>query len=459
VNLIIVGAGISGLATAYALRRRDPGLRFSLLESTPRTGGKVWTEHSAEGYALEWGVNGFLNNKPRTLELAAELGLHPLQGAADAARRYVYRHQSLHRLPESPPAFLRSRLLSLSGRFRVMLEPFIARGHEEDESLADFTRRRLGEEALQALIDPMASGVFAGDPERMSLKSCFPRIHEIEQTHGSLIRGMLHLQREARRAGRGPGPGPGPSGTLTSFPGGMSELTDRLAAGLGDVIRLESAVESVSRTGSGYALHLAGGETREAERVILAAPAWAQAVMLRELAPDLAGLLAGIEYPPLAVVCLAYRADRLPAPPDGFGFLVPGSEGRNLLGTIFDSNVFPGRAPDGHVLMRSMVGGSRAPALALRDDEQLLDSVRAEFSAILGIHAEPEFARVVRHRRAIPQYHVGHSQRLRDIETALRTLPGLHLTGNAFHGVSLNDCIANALALTEKFPGDTHAGH
>lgn len=443
-NVIVVGAGISGLATAHALLQRQPGLDLAVLEAAPRTGGKVWTEHSGEGYACEWGVNGFLDKEPRTLALAAELGLKPMPAAADAARRYVWRGSKLHRLPESPPAFLTSGLLSLKGRLRVLCEPLIARGGAEDESLADFARRRLGEEALKALIDPMASGVFAGNPERMSLASCFPRIREIEQRYGSLIRGMIRLQLESRRSGKGPGPGPGPGGRLTSFAGGMSELTDGLTERLGPTVRTATPVESLSPGGPGYQLHLPGGETLEAERVILAAPAWAQAAMLRDWQPQLASLLGGIDYPPLAVACLGYKASTLPTKPDGFGFLIPSSERRALLGTIFDSNVFAHRAPQGSVLLRSMIGGSRAPERAMQPEAEILDSVQSELKSLLGITAEPELARVYRHRRAIPQYHVGHAERLAAIETELQALPGLHLTGNAFRGVSLNDCVANA---------------
>ncbi|NND44291.1 MAG: protoporphyrinogen oxidase [Xanthomonadales bacterium] len=443
-RVIIVGAGISGLATAHALLERQPGLDVAVLEAADRTGGKAWTDRTANGYACEWGVNGFLDKEPRTLELAASLGLAPQAADPAAARRYVWRRQTLHRLPESPTAFLTSGMMSLPGRLRFLCEPFIRRGRLDDETLADFARRRLGSEALDALIGPMASGVFAGDPERMSLRSCFPRIHRLEQRHGSLIRGMLRMQIAARRAGQGPGPGPGPGGTLTSFAGGMSELIDGLTTRLGDRIRVSSPVNAVTRQRACYRVHLASGETLETERLVLAAPAWAQSAMLRDLDGALSNLLREIEYPPLAVACLGYRERDLPGNPDGFGYLVAPSERGEVLGTIFDSNVFPGRAPEGHVLLRSMVGGHRNPGLALQDDQALVDSVRAEYRTVLGINAPPEFVRVYRHERAIPQYQVGHQARLEQIQGALKAYPGLVLTGNAFRGVSLNDCVANA---------------
>lgn len=443
-KVVIVGAGISGLATGHALMGQRPDLDLTILEAADRTGGKAWTDHSAEGYACEWGVNGFLDKEPRTLELAASLGLAPQAADPASERRYVWRRQTLHRLPASPAAFLASGLMSVPGRLRFLCEPVIRRSRDNDESLADFARRRLGSEALDALIGPMASGVFAGDPERMSLRSCFPRIHRLEQRHGSLIRGMVRMQIAARRAGQGPGPGPGPGGTLTSFAGGMSELIDGLTARLGDRIRINSPVTAVTRQRACYSVHLAGGETLETERLVLAAPAWAQAAMLGDLDGTLSNLLREVEYPPLAVACLGYRERDLPAKPDGFGYLVAPSERGRVLGTIFDSNVFHHRAPEGHVLLRSMVGGSRNPGLAMQDTQTLLDSVRAEYRTVLGINAPPEFVRVYRHERAIPQYQVGHQARLDRIQRALKAHPGLTLAGNAFRGVSLNDCVANA---------------
>jgi oxygen-dependent protoporphyrinogen oxidase len=443
-KIVIVGAGISGLATANALLAGRPDLEIVVLEAAARTGGKVWTEHTEEGYACEWGVNGFLNNKPKTLELAEQLGLAALPGDEAANKRYVYRHGALHQLPESPPAFLSSKLMSLPGRLRVFWEPFVPRGQVEDETLAAFAKRRLGAEARDALIDPMASGVFAGDPARMSLKSCFPRIHEIESEFGSLIRGMIKLQIRAKKEGKGKGPGPGPGGKLTSFAQGMSEMTDALVERLGARVRTASPVSSVTRSGGRYQLQLETGGQEEADQVVLASPAFAQATMLRDLAPDIAARLVEIDYPPLAVVCLGYDEQRLGRYLDGFGFLVPSTEQRGVLGTIVDSNVFPNRAPEGKVLFRSMVGGARAPGKATLPENELLDLVRADMRDILGVDTDPEFSRLYQHQRAIPQYHVGHAQRLADIDQALARHPGLVLTGNAFRGVSLNDCIENA---------------
>jgi len=440
----IVGAGISGLATAQAILARKPDAEITLFEADQRVGGKVWTEISPEGYLCEGGVNGFLNKIPRTLELCKEAGVSPVPADASAQKRYVFSRGELHKLPEKPPEFLKSRLLSVYGRLRVIFEAIAGGTDIDDETLAQFATRRLGREAYERLIDPMASGVFAGDASELSLKSCFPRIHEIEMEYGSLIRGLIKLQKKAKREGSKNTPGPGPGGKLTSFDNGMSVLTDRLAEQLGSRIHIATPVRDINRTGNLYQLQLDNGTVEESDVLVLAAPAHAQARMLQAMAPELAGLLAEIPYPALSVCCFGYRKDRVGQVLDGFGFLVPSKEQRAVLGTIVDSNVFPGRAPEDSILLRSMVGGARSPELALLPDEQLISRVRSDLQDILGLKAEPDFIRIFRHERAIPQYIIGHAARLGSIEEQLQKHPGLILTGNAFKGVSLNDCVVNA---------------
>jgi oxygen-dependent protoporphyrinogen oxidase len=449
-KISIVGAGISGLATAQAVLARKPDADIIIYEADRRVGGKVWTEISPEGYLCEGGVNGFLNKIPRTLELCEEVGVKPVSADPAAEKRYVFSHGELHKLPEKPPEFLASRLLSVPGRLRVMYELFAGGTDNPDETLAEFGTRRLGREAFERLIDPMASGVFAGDATKMSVKSCFPRIKEIEAEYGSLLRGLIKLQMKARKEGRKDTPGPGPGGRLTSFSNGMSALTDTLASMLGSRIRTASPVAGISRNNEMYTLHMADGADEESDVLILAVPAFVQAGILKEYEPELTGLLGGIEYPALSVVCLGYREDRIAPYLDGFGFLVPSGEQRSILGTIIDSNVFPGRAPEGHALFRTMVGGARTPQFAELADDQLLDRVRADLKDITGLAAEPEFTRIFRHEKAIPQYLVGHAARLEAVDRVLEKHPGLVLTGNAFRGVSLNDCVVNAWKTAES---------
>jgi oxygen-dependent protoporphyrinogen oxidase len=452
-KISIVGAGISGLATAQAILTRRSDAEITIFEAGQRIGGKVWTESSANGYLCEGGVNGFLDKIPRTLELCQEAGVSPVRADAAAQKRYVFSRGELHKLPEKPPEFLKSRLLSVPGRLRVIYETIAGGTDNPDETLGQFATRRLGKEAFERLIDPMASGVFAGDASKLSLKSCFPRIHEIEAEHGSLIRGLIKLQMKAKREGKKSTPGPGPGGTLTSFANGMSALTDSLAEQLGSRIRISTAVRDISRSGKRYQLQLENNEVEESDVLILAAPAHAQAGMLQAVDSDLAGLLGEIPYPALSVCCLGYRKKQVGQVLDGFGFLIPSKEQRAILGTIVDSNVFPGRAPEDSILLRSMVGGARTPELALLPDEQLISKVRSDLQDILGLKAEPDFIRIFRHTRAIPQYLVGHAARLRAIDEKLQRHPGLVLTGNAFKGVSLNDCVVNAWKTAESlFP-------
>lgn len=457
-KISIVGAGISGLATAQAVLARMPDAEITIFEAGQRVGGKVWTETSPEGYLCEGGVNGFLDKVPRTLELCKEAGVTPLAANLAAQKRYIYSRGELHKLPEKPPQFFTSGLLTVRGRLRVIYEVIAGGTDNPDETLAEFATRRLGSEAFDRLIDPMASGVFAGNAGELSLKSCFPRIHELETEYGSLIRGLIKLQKKARQEGKLNTPGPGPGGILTSFENGMGVLTDSLAMQLGSRIRTDTAVQDISRSGDRFILQLGDGTEQECETLVLAAPAHAQAVMLKSMDAELAGLLAGIPYPALSVVCFGYKKQKVGRVLDGFGFLVPSKERRAVLGTIVDSNVFSGRAPEDSILLRSMVGGARTPEFALLPDEQLIDRVRGDLKAILGLAAEPDFVRIFRHERAIPQYVVGHAAKLAAIDQRLQRHPGLILTGNAFKGVSLNDCVVNALKTAQSVVPHSTAG-
>ena len=447
---VIVGAGISGLATAYALLQKQPDLELTILEAADRVGGKVWSDKTAEGYLCESGVNAFLDNKPKTLELSNMLGLSPVTSFDAARHRFVFSHKHLHELPTSPPAFLTSKLLSVPGRLRVLLETLILKGNKADESLMDFAIRRLGHEAFEKLIDPMASGVFAGDAHQLSLQSCFPRIHEVEMQYRSLILGLIKLQIKARQQGQKDKPTAGPGGKLTSFVQGMSALPETIAASLGDRLRLATPVQGLSRAGGSYTLHLAHGEKLEAERIILATPAHRQSKILQDLAPDIARQLNAIPYPSLSVCCLGFRRAQIKHDLNGFGFLVPSREKRSILGTLWDASIFPQRAPQDHVLLRTMVGGAQHPELALLPEDKLVDAVRHDLREIMGVNAEPDFVRIYRHAQAIPQYVVGHAQRLQTVNGLLAQHPNLILTGNAFKGVALNDCVANAYALADS---------
>jgi len=446
---IIVGGGISGLATAHALLQRQANLDLYVIESADRAGGKIWSEKTAHGYLCEWGVNAFLDSKPKTLELAHSLNLSPVTSYDASRHRFVYSDKALRELPGSPPAFIKSDLVSWPGKLRIAMETLVPKASKDEETLKEFAIRRLGKEAFEKLIDPMASGVFAGNPEKMSVNSCFPRIKEIESEYRSLILGLIKLQIAAKKAGTKDKPQAAPAGKLTSFYNGMSELSDAIAAKLGSRLQLSTSVESLNRDGNHYTLHLSNGTEQEAERIILAAPAFAQANILQNLAPDIAQILTDLYYPPLAVCCFGYPQHKIKHDLNGFGFLVPSRERKKILGTLWDVSIFPNRAPEGHVLLRTMVGGARAADYAVEDPEQLSDMVQAELADIMGVDATPDFIKTYRHDKSIPQYTLGHAQRLATIDQLLKQHPNLILTGNAYRGVALNDCVINAYRIAE----------
>lgn len=451
-RVVIVGGGIAGLAVAHALQKREPAgrnLEIVVLERASRAGGNIRTE-IVDGYTCEWGPNGFLDNVPATLELVADLGLQARVQPADAhaSRRFVVRHGRLHPVPGGPVQLATSGLLSWRGKCRVALEPFARQRPDGDETIHAFAARRLGEEAADVLVDSMVSGVFGGDARTLSLRACFPKMWQLESEHGGLVRALLARRRShSRRHGEAVG---SPLGRLTSFRGGSEDLVRALTARLGDIVQTGMDVRRIRREDGRYRLDVAGAPPLDADRVVLAGGAAASARIVRTLDAPLADTLGELTTAGLAVVCLGYAADRLPRPLDGFGYLVPRCEGVRTLGCLWDSSVYPGRAPAGRVLMRVMVGGATDPAAVGLDDSALLDVVRADLRTVMGIHLAPDFVRIIRHPTGIPQYTVGHLDRLASAEARLAANPGLVLAGNAYRGVSINACIADAGAIAER---------
>lgn len=459
---IIIGGGISGLATAWLLREKALAcgiqLELVLLEKEQRAGGKIRSIRE-DGYVCEWGPNGFLDSKPQTLELCDAIGLRGelLRSNDNARKRFIYSAGELQRLPEGGVSFLRSSLISWPGKLRLALEPtpFIGRAPTGvDESLADFARRRLGQEALDKLIAPMVSGIFAGDPESMSLVSCFPRIAELEREYGGLIRAMVRLARQKKREraeGKAVSSAAGPGGVLTSFRQGIQYLTDTLTASLGGIVRPGNEVTGV-RGGESVAWRVgcADGSEMEADLVIVASPAHGASGMLRDCDAAISSVLERIPYASMTVVCFGYERERVGHPLDGFGYLIPKNEGRSILGTLWDSSMFENRAPEGRVLLRSMVGGACFPQYIRLSDEELVARVREDLKDVMEIVAEPSFIRIFRHPQAIPQYTVGHGERLTQLEERLRHHPGLILTGNSYRGIGLNDCVAAAQRASDQ---------
>ncbi|MFA7403380.1 MAG: protoporphyrinogen oxidase [Pelobacteraceae bacterium] len=455
-KIVIIGGGISGLATAWLLRSKTlaagKDLNITLLEKEERPGGKIRSIKD-DGYVCEWGPNGFLDSKPQTLDLCRAIGVESnLHRSNDNARkRFIFSGGELHQLPDGGPAFLRSRLISWPGKLRLAMEPtpFIASAPAGvDETLADFGRRRLGQEALDKLIAPMVSGIFAGDPETMSLVSCFPRIAELERDYGGLIRAMIKLAKKKKQdeaEGKVVSSASGPGGVLTSFREGIQYLSDALANSLGEVVKPGQHVVAVEKGHSSpYRVACENGSDHEADVVIIASPAFAAAGMLDALDPAMTGVLCQIPYASMTVICFGYDRGQIGHSLDGFGYLIPKKEGRNTLGTLWDSSMFENRAPEGKVLLRSMMGGACFPEYVSLSDEEVVARVRQDLAVTMGINAAPEFVRVFRHAQAIPQYTVGHGKRLQALEELRKAHPGLILTGNSYRGIGLNDCVAAA---------------
>ena len=450
-SLVIIGGGISGLSLAYFLSEMAPFLDITVFESEKKAGGKIWTDR-ADGFLCEGGVNGFLDNRPRTLDLAAKLGLSPVRSNDNARKRYIYSDGKLRMLPESPVSFFSSNLLTLYGRLRILGEIVVPKRMGNDETLADFARRRLGREAFEKLIDPMASGIYAGDPEEMSLKSCFPRIYDLEAKYGSLIKALLILKREAKKTGKKVGAGPG--GALTSFYDGMEVFIIALKTFLGDKLKTESRVVSVDKEGDTYTVYLSDNSKIKADSVVIATPAHATAEIVKDFNKKLSSVIGKIPYPPISVVCLGYVKNKIIQSLDGFGFLVPKRENRRILGTLWDSSIFPNRAPEGYVLLRSMLGGVRAAETALQDADRLASTVMDELEKIMDIRVQPDFVKVYIHEKGIPQYVLGHGKRLEMIDAIVNSQSGFYITGNSYRGISVNDCIENSYKLAERILHD-----
>jgi oxygen-dependent protoporphyrinogen oxidase len=433
-TVVVVGAGISGLVTGWELIGRLPAAEIAVLDAAPRPGGSIRSE-KLDGYLCEWGPSGFLDDADPTLSTCERLALTPrlLAASERSSGRFLVRDGKLRQLPKGPASFLTSDVLTLRGRLRVLLEPAIpCRERDQDESVFDFARRRLGREAARVLIDALVTGIWAGSSERLSIRSAFPTLASLEIEHGGLLRGMIATRHRATR--------------LTSLPDGVEEVTAALAAVLGSRLRLNTRVTGIEPVDRGYRLAVSGEAPIDTRAVVLACPAWSASVLLERIDGILAQELATIPSVGVAVVHLGFAlADAGRLPDLGFGFLVPRAEHTSVLGVSIGSNVFPGRSPDGHVLATVLLGGARDPAVLQASDDQLAATASAALLRFAGVASSPRLVRVVRHTHAIPQYVLGHAERLTAIDERLRNLPGLFLTGNAYRGIAINACIADGL--------------
>jgi protoporphyrinogen/coproporphyrinogen III oxidase len=488
-RVLIIGGGISGLTLAYRLEKALPTAEVVVVEQAERVGGTIGTLER-DGFVVEMGPNGFLDNKPNAFELCRELGLADrLIPASEAARRnrFLLLDGRLRKLPTGPFSFLGSTLFSCRAKWNLLTERFRRpRKSDEDESIEAFAVRRIGRELADTLGDAFVTGIYAGDPTLLSIQATFPRLAAFEREHGSVFRGMAAARRHS----------PTHRPQMWSFREGLRVLTGALRDALRTAPHTSTEVKRVRREVDGWrvegdilappSLFRGGGlggrgclaafeeplpltpspkerggtdpsspEGRRdkngsaADAIALMCPAWRQAELLADVDADLAAQVRDIPYNRVAVVALGFRSANVAHKLDGFGYLSPQRNRRDVLGVQWCSSIFPDRAPGGHVLMRAMCGGWNRPEIVDWPEERLVSRVIAELRDVLGVRGEPVFHEVVRWHRAIPQYHVGHLERVAKIEERTRLHPGLFLGGNAYRGVAMNDCIEQAGRMAE----------
>lgn len=441
-HVVVAGAGISGLSTAWWLKRA--GFRVTVLEQDPSPGGTMKTI-SENGWLVERGPNSALETTPLIREILEGLGIMNERVYADdaASNRYIVRSGRLHALPMSPGKFLSSGLWTARGKLRLLGEPFAGRAAKE-ESIAQFVTRRLGGEFLDYAINPFVAGVYAGSPERLSVRAAFPKLYALEEKYGGLLIGALRSRNERKKRKEVAKD----RARLFSFIDGMSVFPAALASALGDSVRYGMPVRHIipMRAGASPIYHVAAGEgeTIEADAVVLSTPARAAASIIRPIDPALAEILSSIHYPPVAEVFLGFRKGDVARTLDGFGFLVPEVERRNILGCIWASTLFPGRAPEGHAALVSFVGGSRQPDLASLPDDELVSTVLADLKPLMGLAADPVYTRIVRWREAIPQYELGYKRKTDAMEMFEKNFRGAFLCGNYRGGIAVGDCVMSA---------------
>jgi oxygen-dependent protoporphyrinogen oxidase len=446
--VVVIGGGISGLACGARLKQR--GVPFLLLEKSDQFGGVIHTIEE-NGYLFEFGPQGVLLT-PELRELSELAGLEgDLLQANPRAPRFICKDGRLIPAPLSPPSLLKSPLLRTSTKWRLLTEPLrLSRPPDDDESIADFTRRKFGESLLENLVGPFVSGIYAGDPELLSLRAAFPQIHKWEVESGSVLRGGI-------KHGRSRSKGAPARPSLHSLKHGIGSLLDALGKYLGDSARTGAAVESIERISSGpppaYRIHISAGgraESLDTSAVIVAADPAAAARLLAPISRKFPSILDLIPFAPVTVVAAGYRSAAVARSLEGFGFLVPRGEGLRVLGTVFNSSLFPGRAPEGHVLLTSFAGGATNPSLCDLPEGQIAAAIHEDLARILGISEAPVIQRVHLYPRALPQYNIGHTRTIAALEETCREFPGILLAGNYLEGPSTGACVARSFRLADN---------
>jgi protoporphyrinogen/coproporphyrinogen III oxidase len=456
-SVALIGAGITGLTAAFRLQRA--GIPVVLHEASDRAGGAIRSVRQG-GYLAEEGPNTILETSPLIADLVREAGLEArvLRPDPDSEARFLVRGGRPVALPSSPFGFLTTPLFTPSAKLAILREPFLPRRTDNtEESVAQFVTRRLGREFLDRTVDAMVAGIYAGDPEKLSVTQAFPKLAALEERYGSLIRGQMLGARDRRKSGevakdRAP---------KLSFDEGLEVLPSTLAAKLGEAPRLKSRVASVTRSDAGWILRTEEGHEEHHAAIIHAGTAHGLAALRlleREAPVDLFGF-SEIRHPPVASVVLGFRREDVAFPCRGFGVLVPGIEKLRILGTIFSSSLFPNRAPAGHLTLTTYVGGERHPELALLPEEELIKTVCKDLERLLGVRGKPTFRHVTLWRKAIPQYNLGFGRQREAMTKLEERLPGLHLAGHYRDGISLADSIVSGWKIAERVEKSLRSGH
>ena len=447
-RIAVIGGGISGLSAAYWLRKE--GFSVSVFEKAGQVGGSIVTQKQ-DGYLIDLGPNSALETSEVLRELILEIGLEQqkVYGNQASNNRYVVRNSQLHPIPTSPGKFLRTRLFSTKAKLRLFKEPFIKPTGGKDISLADFVRYRLGEEFLNYAINPFVAGVYAGDPESLSTKAAFPKLYALEQQYGSFIKGAIKGARERKKRQEVSKD----RAKLFSFIDGMQIFPDTLAAKLEGNVFTQTEVSGLIKTTTGFVVRFNNAEGTQEEpfdNVVLAVPAGALNRLLTKLAPKAAEKINTIDYPPVAVVFMGFRRFDIDRDLDGFGFLVPKLENKQILGSIWSSTIFPKRAPDGYAAITTFVGGTRQPQNAGLDDLHLKEIVTNDLDMLMGLKGDPQLVRIHRWPRAIPQYTMGYPQIQQMFTELEQEHKGLYFAGNIRRGIGLGDTVLAAYEAVEK---------
>lgn len=452
-NIAVLGGGATGLATAHRLHQLGHHVR--VFERTSRLGGAIRTE-LVDGWLIESGPNSLLAGDPALARLIDELGLAAVkcEASASAKKRFLVRGGRMLAAPMSPPAFLGSPLFSPFAKIRLFGELFVrARTRTSDVSLSEFIGGHFGREFVDYALNPFVGGIYAGNPARLSTRHAFPKLWELEQKHGSIIRGQIAAAKARKASGA-----PKPAGGIFSFEQGLQSLIDALAARLpkGGIV-LDAAIDSVLRTEPGWNViwhDTAGTHTQTFDAIVGALPAHALAALrIGPLGERPLAALAGIEHPPVSSLFLGFRRDDVAHPLDGFGVLSPEIENLAVLGVLFSSSMFPGRAPEGHVGLTVMVGGTRRPDLAALPTDQLIEAVQPDLANLLGVSGGPVFVRHSFWPRAIPQYNLGYEQFLQTLTAVEKAHPGLYFGGQARDGIAVPACLAAGEKLAQRALG------